>query len=85
MPKISEFYGTQIRVNSRDHLPPHFHAIHGEYKVSVDIATGEALAGVIPQRAWRMVQEWLGLHRAEVLDNWQRAQSGRPCFRIAPL
>ena len=35
----------------RDHAPPHFHALYGEYGVTVGIAAGE-VNGDIPKRAW---------------------------------
>jgi len=40
MPEISRFYGIVILMNYNDHLPPHFHAWYGDYKVTVDINNG---------------------------------------------
>jgi hypothetical protein len=51
----------------------------------VVIATGQINAGSLPHRAWRLVREWFDLHRAEVLENWNAAQAGQPCFPIDPL
>ena len=85
MPKISEFFGIVIYLNPRDHLPPHFRAGYGEYDVAVDIGTGNILAGSLPPRAWRMVQEWFDLHRNEVEEDWHRVRNGQPPFRIDPL
>jgi hypothetical protein len=82
MPVISRFYGITIRINSRDHLPPHFHAEYGDDDASIEIATGQILAGVLRPRTRRLVEEWLDLHRTEVLENWNCAQTGRPCFGI---
>jgi len=31
------------------------------------------------------VLEWMGLHTAELLENWQLATQGQPLKRIAPL
>jgi hypothetical protein len=31
MPEVARFYGIVIKVFFGDHLPPHFHAIYGEY------------------------------------------------------
>ena len=63
MPIISRFYGITIRVNPREHLPPHFHAQYADDNAAIEIATGEILAGRLSQRAWRLVREWLELHR----------------------
>ena len=50
-PEISRFLGIVIAMYYRDHAPPHFHALYGEYGVTVGIAAGE-VNGDIPKRAW---------------------------------
>ena len=40
MPEISRFLGIVIAMFYRDHAPPHFHAIYGEFEMTVDIETG---------------------------------------------
>ena len=72
MPRISEFYGIVITMYWTDHEPPHFHAYYGEYDAQVLIATGEVMGGELPRRALRLVKEWTELHRAELMENWQR-------------
>jgi len=37
MPTISMFYGMLIQMYWDEHAPPHFHAIYGDYKASVNI------------------------------------------------
>lgn len=37
MPEISSFLGIVIYMYYKDHAPPHFHAIYGEYEIVVDI------------------------------------------------
>lgn len=68
-----------------DHPPPHFHARYGEYDSQVEIATGRLLAGSLPRRAARLVEEWADLHRAELEANWERAAVERPLASIEPL
>ena len=58
MPRISSFYGIVIAMYYRDHHPPHFHAIYAEYEAQIVIETLEPLAGELPARALRLVQEW---------------------------
>ena len=36
MPTLCILNGITIRMNTRDHPPPHFHAYFGEYQVRVD-------------------------------------------------
>ncbi|MGM0788248.1 MAG: DUF4160 domain-containing protein [Thermodesulfobacteriota bacterium] len=38
----------------RDHAPPHFHAIYGEYEITVEIESG-VINGCFPKRALRLV------------------------------
>ena len=68
----------------REHPPPHFHAIYGEYKITVEIESG-VVNGTFPKRALRHVLEWLDLHREELLDNWRLAEQRESLKRIAPL
>ena len=37
MPELCRFYGISIRINFRDHNPPHFHALYGEYEAVIEI------------------------------------------------
>lgn len=84
MPQISSFYGILIWMNFNDHTPPHFHAWYGEYKIIVGIENG-LVKGEMPGRALRMILEWLDLHREELMENWHRAQAGKPLQNINPL
>ena len=84
MPEISRFLGIVIAMFYRDHPPPHFHAIYGEFQITVDIETG-LVHGDFPKRALRHVLEWLDLHEDELREDWRLAESGNPLRRIAPL
>jgi hypothetical protein len=67
-----------------EHGPPHVHARHGADKISVEIASG-VIRGDFPLTARQMVLEWVALHRAELLENWELARRRQPLRRIAPL
>lgn len=84
MPEISRFLGIVIAMYYRDHAPPHFHAIYGEFEATIEIATGE-VNGSLPRRALAHVQEWRTLHRQELNDIWNLARASKPLPRIAPL
>jgi hypothetical protein len=84
MPEISRFLGIVIGMFYRDHVPPHFHAIYGDYEITVDIETG-VVHGRFPKRALRLVLEWLDLHKEELAQDWQSAKARRPLQRIKPL
>ena len=84
MPIISTFYGIIIYMFWRDHNPPHFHARYGEYEITVEIETGN-IEGTMPKRALQMIQEWRELHKAELLENWKKAEQNKPIRKIKPL
>jgi hypothetical protein len=50
MPVISRFLGIAIAILYRDHDPPHFHAIYGDYEITVNIVDG-TVNGRFPRRA----------------------------------
>lgn len=85
MPEISRFLGIVIAIYYNDHAPPHFHAQYGEHKVKIGISDGHILAGQLPRRAEKLVFEWLDLHRAELMQDWELAEQRKPLFKIEPL
>ena len=72
MPILSNFYGILIKMyfQQSEHNPPHIHAIYGEYMGAIDINTGKLLEGDLPTRALKLVQEWLDIHRNDILNIW---------------
>jgi Domain of unknown function (DUF4160) len=84
MPEISRFLGIVIAMYYRDHGPPHFHAVYGEFEAAIDIRTG-AVSGEIPKRALAHVQEWRRLRESELLSAWALARAEMPLPRIEPL
>jgi hypothetical protein len=84
MPELSRFLGIVIGIFSREHPPPHFHAVYGEYQITVEIQTG-IVRGDFPRRALGHVLEWFELHKDELLENWNLIQAGHPPKKIEPL
>ncbi|CAN5156866.1 DUF4160 domain-containing protein [soil metagenome] len=84
MPVISRFLGIAIAIYYRDHAPPHFHALYGDFEITVSIRDG-IVNGEFPRRAQGLVLEWLEQHRAELVADWDRAQAGEALVPIAPL
>lgn len=72
MPILSNFYGIIIKMyfQQSEHNPPHFHAIYGEFCGIIDINTGKLMEGDLPARALILVQEWLQIHKKDVLTIW---------------
>ena len=72
MPIISVFFGIIIRMYHADHAPPHFHASYQGFETLIAIDSGNVMAGNLPKKALRIVQEWSIAHKDELLANWQR-------------
>ena len=85
MPVISQFYGILIRMFYNDHVPPHFHAVYGEYELIVGISPITILQGKAPNRVRSMILEWTALHQEELSENWNRCRQGEQPSPIAPL
>lgn len=85
MPLISSFYGILVYIYYRDHNPPHIHAKYNEFEAIIEIQTGKITKGNIPKRAYIHVQDWIELHKEEILENWELAKQGLRPFDIEPL
>ena len=85
MPEICRFYGIVIRMFYREHGVPHVHATYGGVTAVFSVDPISVLRGRLPPRARSFVVEWVGLHRAELLDNWARAEKNQALIKIAPL
>ena len=85
MPEISRFLGIVIAMYYNEHGPPHFHARYGDRVIRVAIENGLIMSGTFPRRAQGLVQEWLALHRDELLGDWRLAQQRKPLVKIDPL
>ena len=85
MPPICEFRGIKIIINYREHRPPHFHAFYGGDEVLIDINEAEVYEGHFPKKQLKLILAWAVLHKDELLDNWQLAESHKELFEIEPL
>ncbi|MBK7560254.1 MAG: DUF4160 domain-containing protein [Chitinophagaceae bacterium] len=85
MPQISYFLGVIIRMFYRDHNPPHFHAVYGDFEGIIDIDKNELIGGNLPPRVLGLVTEWTALHQKELMENWERARKQERLLSIAPL
>lgn len=83
MPILSNFYGISIKMyfQQSEHNPPHIHAIYGEYIGVIDIKTNKLIEGDLPNRALKLVQEWIEIHKDEILKIWNTQQFKK----ISPL
>lgn len=68
-----------------DHNPPHIHVEYQSNKALIDLQ-GNILRGDLGSKtALRLVREWIDLHEAELIEDWNLALSGKEIKRIEPL
>ncbi len=77
--------GSRFTCTSPTTPPPHIHAQYGGVEAVIAIGDGAVIRGSIPDRALRLVREWLELHREEVEANWRLAATPGPLNAIDPL
>lgn len=85
MPSVSRFLGIVIYFYYRDHNPPHFHALYGEFEAEIILEDLSVDVGYLPPRVLGLVTEWASLHKTELLENWEIGRSGGTFNQIAPL
>ena len=85
MPIISTFFGIVIRMFYQDHEPAHFHAEHQRQQAKFDLHGKLIVGNIRSKTALRLIEQWAGLHRADLEANWARMKAGRALERIAPL
>jgi len=84
MPELSRFLGIIIAMFYREHGPSHFHAVYGDFRITIEIESG-LVNGKFPKRALQLVQEWRELHKQELLEDWRLAEQRQPLKKITPL
>ncbi len=88
MPELARFFGIIIRMYTEvtaQHYRPHFHAYYQNMVGIYAIDQIELLSGNLPRRQERFVEAWAELHQDELLQAWNRLQSGRIPDAIDPL
>jgi hypothetical protein len=88
MPELSRFFGIIIRMYmevGEPHHTPHFHAYYQDDVAIFSLDPIELMAGSLPRRQRRLVEAWAELHQEELLNDWERLQSGQAPLPIEPL
>jgi len=88
MLEISRFFGISIRMfteTGAQHHLSHLHAYYQDYQATYRIDTGELLAGFLPRRQQRLLEAWLEIYQADLLENWDLVEAGEPINKIPRL
>lgn len=68
MPTIKIIDSIKIDVYSREHLPPHFHALFAEYEELIEIETLKTFVGFIPKTQRKKVTDWATKNKSYLLE-----------------
>ena len=88
VPRVSCFYGIEIKMFFNEDIHPgrpHFHAEYAETDASFEISTLNKLAGWLPPRIERLIKIWARAHEDELMQNWKRAKKHEQLEPIDPL
>jgi hypothetical protein len=58
VPTLYTINSIKIDVYSREHLPPHIHAIYAEHEILIEIKSLKTFAGALPAKQHKIVLEW---------------------------
>ena len=71
MPEICRFLGIVITMYFNEHEPAYVHVSYNEYRGTFDLNTLNIRDGSVPAKVRGLVEEWVELHQAELIEMWQ--------------
>lgn len=75
MPLIKRFAHCQVRINLKDHAPPHFHVLMRDGKEAlIEISGLEILQGNVPRRELSEVLQWAASNRNMLMNKFEELQ-----------
>lgn len=72
MPTLKIIDSIKIDIYSREHPPPHFHAIYAEYEELIEIETLSTYVGKLPKAQRKKVIDWAKTKQEYLMENFQR-------------
>ena len=70
MPRIAYFFGISIYMYLDDHGTPHCHGIYGDYAGSFSLENGKLLAGQMPPKQQKKIEEFIKQNQSELIESW---------------
>ncbi|MFY8005569.1 MAG: DUF4160 domain-containing protein [Chitinophagaceae bacterium] len=69
MPTLYQLNSIKIDIYSREHPPPHFHAIYAEHEILIEIENLQTYAGYMPKKQHKMIIDWASdMHVKKILE-----------------
>jgi hypothetical protein len=72
MPTVKIIDSIKIDLYSREHNPPHFHAIYADYEALIVIKDFEIYAGRLPKKQLAKVVNWAKDNQKILMENFNR-------------
>jgi Domain of unknown function (DUF4160) len=69
---LEKIGGLKIEIYPNEHPPPHFHVKSNDFNISIDILTGEILKGKLENNAAKKIKYYHMLHKAKLIEAWNR-------------
>jgi hypothetical protein len=76
MPTIKIIDSVKIDLYSKEHPPPHFHAIYADFEALITIRNFEMYAGRLPKPQLIKVINWAKDNQEMLFDNFKRLNPG---------
>ncbi len=70
MPTYFIIEGVKIELYFKDHNPPHFHAIIGEYDALIIIETSQIQQGSLPKNKEKSIIKWSKENKGLLMKIW---------------
>ncbi|MCX6074021.1 MAG: DUF4160 domain-containing protein [Campylobacterales bacterium] len=71
-----------MRMYHDDHPPMHIHVEYQGHVALMSISAGEVIKGSLPNKALKLVKEWVDTHQKELQKDWELAQRLEPLEKI---
>jgi hypothetical protein len=72
VPTIKIIDSIKVDIYSREHPPPHFHAIYAEYEELIEIESLNTYAGKIPVKQRKKVIDWAFNNKIYLLSVFEK-------------
>jgi hypothetical protein len=72
MPTIKIIDSIKIDIYSREHPPPHFHAIYAEHEELIEIESLKTYIGKIPVTQRKKVTDWARINKDYLMDVFEQ-------------
>ena len=70
MPRIAYFLGISIYLYMDNYGAPHCHAMYGDYAGSFSLQDGSLLAGQMPPKQQKKIQDFISSNQEELMEKW---------------